>query len=209
MAKGIRWFRLDRLSDLESRLADEQEHPRLSRRRDALLCLLGLAGLRYGEAARARADNLFGDGRLRVETEKGGDPDTVSIDTSVASAIWQWRRDKGTRSPILLPSNCGTAVRCDHLNAYAKRLFWDLLADESAGLSFHSLRHTFCMRLVAYRDEMGRALSPFEIQRLMRHRRIESTYHYVHLLAACPEECLARVDRSPRIAGQKLRIFVG
>lgn len=209
-SQDIRWFPLDRIGELERAIAARLHSRRLNQRRDALFCALGLSGLRSGEVSWATTRDLFGGHSLRVRTEKGGIDRTVRLHGSVTAALWDWRSAKGVTSDLLLPSNRGTMVRREQPNRMAQRLFSSLLGP-GHGLVFHSLRHTRCMVLCAYRDaKSGQPLHPFAIQKMMGHRSIATTLEYVHLTDSLPDDLLPRVDHDEALLpGQQLRLFAG
>lgn len=185
---AVKWFPLERLGELEARLADLAKSGRLSRRRDALAACLGLCGLRVGEVIAANVGDLWRPtGTLSVRTLKKGRPRKVPLDSSLVDALFLWRdaaQANGAPGAPLLPNNRGGRLRRDQLERFAKRLITELLGFP---LTFHCLRHTFAMRLYA------RTKDVFLVQRLLGHRDLKSTQVYARSLEEVPPDCLPRL----------------
>lgn len=203
----IRWFPLDRLAELEHAIAAELKSPRRSRRRDAIGVALGLHGLRVGEVRRAECRHfLSGVRQLDVPTIKGGNPRRLPLHESLVAAIQRELAERGGQSPFLLASTHGGQVAKRQLQALANTLFTRVLGKQH-GLSFHSLRHTFAMRLYAETKDL------FLVKRMLGHRSVRSTEVYARSLAEVPDACLVRVGdaviaRSPEgWPGSQLKLF--
>jgi integrase len=161
---------------------------------------LGLHGLRVGEVCRARREDLYGVGcRLHVATLKGGRPRDVPLHESLVSALLGWR-GAATHHPWLLFTRPGSPVQRSHLERAARRFTRQVLAES---LRFHSLRHTFAMRLYAESRDL------FLVQRLLGHRSIKSTEVYLASLVPVPAACLMRIrgDERHQVARPQLRLF--
>jgi len=103
-------------------------------------------------------------------------------------AYLRWRRDQASESPALFLSNRGRRISDRQVQArFAVWLRWAGIAP--AGLSIHSLRHTFGTRL--YRRTHDLVL----VGKAMGHRTTEATRVYVHDDAAALEEALEALGR--------------
>jgi integrase len=203
----IRWFPLDRVHELEREIALELQAHRRARRRDAIGVALGLHGLRVGEVRRAECRHFFAAARsLDVFTIKKGDARKIPLHDSLVAAMQRELADRGVQSRYLLASRLGGPVAKRQMQALATRLF-DRLLGPQHGLTFHSLRHTFAMRLYAETRDL------FLVKRMLGHRSVKNTEVYARSLAEVPAACLVRVGdavvvRSPEHwPGAQLRLF--
>lgn len=206
----IRWFPLDRVGDLERAIAAEVRSHRRARRRDAIGVALGLHGLRVNEVCGAECVHFFAAGRsLDVPTLKGGVPRQISLHASLVAAVQAELAGRGTQSPYLLCSCKGRKLEKKQLQSLANELFERVLGTCQHGLTFHSLRHTFAMRLYAETKDL------FLTQRMLGHKSVRSTEVYARSLAKIPEEVLVKVGETVIVGtptvwpGQQLRLFDG
>jgi integrase/recombinase XerD len=207
----IRWFPLERVSELEEAILERLDDKRRSRRRDALACALGLSGLRSGEVSQITLGDLsVGLRRLRVRTLKGGPERTLELDDSLVRELMDWRHGpqlplefaRAQQDELLLPNCRGKLVRRDQFNAMAVRLFdglFQLRPGEQHGLTFHSLRHTFGMRTYA------ETLDLFLTQRMLGHSSIQTTEIYARSLKELPATCKVKLGRN-RLA-ERMRVI--
>ena len=205
----IRWFPLDRLDELESAIAVRLREPRASRRRDAIGVALGLHGLRVGEVRRARQTEFFAAGRsLDVRTIKKGKPRRLPLHPTLVAAMAAELSGRTVRSPLLLCSCRGRMLVAKQLQRLADEIYGAVLG-AGHGLTFHSLRHTFAMRLYAETKDL------FLVQRMLGHRSVRTTEVYARSLAEIPDSCLVRVGESvigpgqQTWPGQQLRLWEG
>lgn len=197
----IRWFPLDKIHELEGAIAVELESTRRTRRRDACGVALGLHGLRVGEVIRARVKDLFvAAGSLDVPPFKRGRGRRIRLHASLVAALQQEIADRKVGGDRLLCNCRGGAVAHPQLQAMAEVLFGRLLG-AGHGLTFHSLRHTFAMRLYAETRDL------FLVQSKLGHRSVKSTEVYARSLADVPDSCLVNVSAGVIQPGQQLRLF--
>ena len=203
----VRWFPLERICELELEITRRLKSARRSVRRDAIGVALGLHGLRVGEVRKAEQRDLFAAARLlSVATSKGGKPRQLLLHQSLVDAIQLELASRLVRSPLILANCRGQMVRARQLQTFADAIFCQLLG-ASHYLTFHSLRHTFAMRLYAETRDL------FLVQKMLGHRSIKTTEIYARSLQQVPESCLVRVgDAIIRPAeevwpGQQLRLF--
>ncbi len=154
----MRFVPLEMVPALEAALSAEIECGSWTRARDALAMALGLHGLRVGEVCRALRADLFVAGcRLHVATLKGGRPRDVPLHESLVSALLEWR-GAAAHHPWLLYTRPGGQMQRSHLERAARRFTHQVLSES---VRFHSLRHTFAMRLYAESHDL------FLVQRLL------------------------------------------
>jgi len=195
-SRAINWFPLERLAELDDAIVARLDAPRRSHRRDALACSLGLSGLRSGEVSQLTWGDLSVPlARLRVRTLKGGPERNILLDRSVVQELVNWRGRqrafefaKPADGDLLLPSTRGTPVRREAFNRMACKLF-DALLGPAHGLTFHSLRHTFAMRVYAESRDL------FLTQQLLGHSSVSTTEIYARSLAELPEACRPKLLR--------------
>lgn len=203
----IRWFPLDDLPRLEAAIFDALRSRRRARRRDAVAVALGLCGLRVGEVTGARVEKFYPATRqLRVDTIKGGRPRVVPLHPSVVAVIQGQLSDRRRPSPYLVASGSGRRLSHRQPQRLAGELFGRLLG-AGHGLTFHSLRHTFAMRLYATTKDLRL------VQRALGHSSVRSTEVYARSLEEIPAECLVdvspqrHVTADPARSGAQLTLF--
>jgi integrase/recombinase XerD len=204
----MRWFPLDRIGELEGRLADVLRSGNRTRRRDALGVCLGLHGLRVGEVCRAQIGELYAAGRsLHVPPFKRGNARDVPLHQSLVDELLAWRASaKLGPSGFLLATSKGGKVHRTQFERFAARLVASVIAEER--FKFHGLRHTFAMRLYAESRDL------FLVKRLLGHRSITSTQVYADSLNSAPEAALVKIVGGGEIVippaatpGFQLRLF--
>jgi integrase len=203
----IRWFPLDQLPALELEITRRLASRRRTTRRDAIGLALGLHGLRIGEICQATQRDLFPAARtLAVATSKGGKPRQLLLHQSLVAAIQAELSARRIQSPLLLANCRGQPIRQRQLQRLAVEVFRDLLGPLH-GLTFHSLRHTFAMRLYAETRDL------FLVQRMLGHRSVKTTEIYARSLQQVPESCLVKVGEAiirpteNHWPGQQLRLW--
>jgi len=195
----MRFVPLELVPALEAAIAAEIEHGSWTRQREALAVALGLCGLRVGEVRRARRDDLYVGGRtLHVNTLKRGRVREVPLHATLVTALLNWRGE--ARHPWLLFTRPGNQVHRTQFERAAQRLTHQVIGE---ALKFHSLRHTFAMRLYAERPDV------FLVQRMLGHHSIKSTEVYAASLAQVPEACLVRLraDEQRHAVAPQLKLF--
>lgn len=202
MAGSINWFPLERIDELERAIMDRLDARRRTVRRDALACCFGLCGLRSGEVSQMElADLAVPLRRLTVRTIKGGPERVLSMSQSMVDALMDYRYGRQLRlsfdrprpADLLLPNCRGRQTRRDQFNQMATRLFDAVLKSQAHGLTFHSLRHTFAMRVYAETRDL------FLVQQLLGHASVSTTEIYARSLADLPDSCQVRLDHgTPR-----------
>jgi site-specific recombinase XerD len=154
----------------------------------ALLLTTYAAGLRVSEVVALQLSDLDGErGVIRVRQGKGARDRMTLLSPRLLDALREyWRQERP--DPWLFPSRdkrghlCAGAAK--HLYAQAKRR---AKIQKPGGL--HTLRHTFATHLL----EAGVDLHT--LQRLLGHKSLRSTAHYLHL--ARPVEEAARTIPEP------------
>ena len=171
MEGPLRFFPLDRIDELEAEIAARLHVGTLWDRRDVIAVALGLHGLRIGEVCNARIEDFRPDHRrLFVRTLKGGRTRDLTLHDSVVTALIRWRAKVSERldrrPPWLLCSRRGNKLNPQRPQECAMAIFRRLgqPVGRPAGLTFHSLRHTFGMwlyhetkDLILAKSKMGHA----------------------------------------------------
>ncbi len=187
MMEVIRWFPLQKIEELEAAIAGELRAARRTRRRDAIAVALGLHGMRVGEVARATVADFYPAGlTLYVPPFKRGRARRLDLHRSLVDAIAGELATRRVTSRQLLATCSGRRVHHARFQHAAGRLFGQLLGPDH-GLTYHSLRHTFAMRVYAATRDLSL------VQRMLGHRSIQSTEIYARSLAEIPEQCLVHV----------------
>jgi integrase/recombinase XerD len=205
----IRWFPLDRLGVLEEAIAAALRSKRESRRRDAIGVALGLHGLRVGEVRISEQRDFFPAVRmLEVRTIKNGRLRRVPLHPTLVAAVQAELSARTVRSGLLLCTCSGRKLAAKQMQQLAGEIF-DRCLGPCHGLSFHSLRHTFAMRLYSETKDI------LLVQRMLGHKSLTNTLVYARSLDSIPDSCLVRVGESviaPAESpwpGQQLRLFEG
>jgi len=140
--------------------------------RNATACLLGLHGLRIGEVCQLQlADLKPRKMAIFVRTLKEGPPSDVPIDPETwRSLLREARRSRDRHSTFLLSTRTGNAVDRGNL-----RRWWRRQRERTPIKScrFHDFRHA------AARTVFERSNDPFVAKKLLRHRKIETTFIYL------------------------------
>jgi integrase/recombinase XerC len=158
----------------------------LGRRDRAILELFYASGLRLGELAGLDVDDLNLSAQMVRTLGKGGKQRIVPFNTSTASAIRAYLKDRAllVRAPSRARSKADplfvnyrgarlTARSIDRLvRRYAAR------SGVRLGVSPHALRHSFATHL------LQRGADLRAIQELLGHARLSTTQRYTHINAA-------------------------
>lgn len=199
----MRFIPLDRVGLLEQALAETiLSRARRTVRRDALAIALGLHGLRIEEVCQAESHDFSPTARaIHVRTIKRGNPRDVPLHASLADALVAWRREEKLDQGWLLPSSAGQKVDTKQFRRSFRRLSIKLYGEP---WKYHSLRHTFAMRVLMQTDDV------LLVKRLLGHRSLATTMVYVEARKQLPESCLVNLD-SPfamqSYSGAQLRLF--
>lgn len=197
---ALRWIPLEKLGDLEALISSEIKHGSWAQARDALAVTLGLHGMRVGEVCRAQLSELYLAGRkLHVPKFKRGNARTVDLHQSTIDRLQDWRMS--IHVPHLLHTRKGAPVHPTQFRRAARRLIAQAIGEP---LKFHSLRHTFAMRLY------DRTRDLFLVQEKLGHRSVKSTEVYARSLAEVPDDVLIQLDRGELVSPgeHQLKLFV-
>ena len=153
------------------RLLDDGARPA---RDAALLELLYGAGLRVGEAAALRLDDLdLADGLVRVRRGKGGKERRVPMGASAVAALRAWLAEREPAdTPAVFLNRRGGA-----LTSRSMRRIVDAAGRTGRvdGLHPHALRHSFATHML----DAGADLRA--IQELLGHASLSTTQRYTHV----------------------------
>lgn len=154
--------------------------------------VMGLLGLRIGEASQLRYEQIDWEGRrLFLTTEKTGVADALPLYDGVYRLLERWCQDEGITKGPLFPSERDPAVpvsaalaakRFSQARAragldmvYAPRDGEGKQAGQLRRLSSHSLRHYFITKVHNTTGNLRAA------QLLARHTNIGTTQRYIHI----------------------------
>ncbi len=137
----------------------------------ALFYLIYATGLRISEAIAVRTGDIDHHSKqLFIPRGKGGDSAWLPI------AGYALERIKECLASSPMPSNCDhvfhrNGFQISRINAYALRDL--IIAASGVKFGWHQLRTTFATRLAEAK------VGPFEIQRLMRHKYLDTIMRYI------------------------------
>lgn len=173
------------LSDLEvKRLLSLPDRSTLEGRRDfAMLNLFLYTGIRTVELHRAKLADLHVNGQMILNvTGKGHDEsdEIVVIDHQAAqNALYDWLAVRGGQ-PGALFTSLSDRSRGDRLSLVGIRsivkAYFKRAGIVGAGKTTHSLRHT------AASSALRNGASPLQVQKMLRHKSVETTMIYIHEL---------------------------
>ncbi len=207
--RDVKWFPLDRIADLEMSIS-ERVHSRRSMR-DGIGCMLGLSGLRAGEACWALAKhfeplnrslyvcpcnpNRVKNPKQVCKPMKGGVSRTIRLDQSLVDAIVEYRSTCSAKaSKWLLPNRSGEALKPQLLSGKARQILLSLSCMDDPSTRYHMLRHTCAMRILAETNDL------MVVQKHLGHRDLKTTQVYAHCLRQVPSACLAKLYEAPKVS---------
>lgn len=150
-------------------------------------------GLRQSEQFHLRWEHIdFGSRVLTIPLSKSGETRHVPLNDRALSILKELKARQVLLSPFVFPSPV------DHMkprdgNTFYKKSF--IPAAKRAGLDgivWHTLRHTFCSRLV----QAGIPLTA--VQNLAGHKDYSTTLIYAHLSPGLLHEAVGILDRGPK-----------
>lgn len=167
-------------SDEATRLIEATGRLRYPDLRDAIVISLN-TGLRMGEIMRmqwAHVDMVAET--LRVPDEDMRKPGGIVPLNADALAVLTRRRTDDAGNPLVFPSKFGAHTRTNLTRAFRVMVdglgMNDNAADPRHRVVFHTLRHTFASWLALAGVDI------YRIKTLMRHRSIQMTMRYAHLI---------------------------
>ena len=207
----MRFVPLDRLAELDAAIERQILQGNLTQSRDAIAVALGLHGMRVNEVCRATVGHLHVcERKIYVPKFKRGDPRELKLHPGLVVSILNWRdRAKLPRyDGPLLATRRGTPVCYTQFQRAAWKIIASVLGER---LKFHTLRHTFAMRVYAATRDL------FLVKRNLGHRSIKSTQVYADTLDDVPDSCLVKVAGLEsqvllpplEIPGAQLKLFSG
>jgi integrase len=212
--EGVKYIPWSRYDDLVAELRKMIDGGDWCEQRDALAMVLGLHGLRVSEVSRLLVSDLrSADEVLNVDTIKRGRHRLIELGVGVCSAIRRWR--DGSRVRWLLFTSSGARVQPSHWQRFARAITgkvqeFDGLVGESPSDCFHSLRHTYAMRLL---HATGNATL---VMGRLGHRKLTSTQEYIGSYGQLGDRQLARIGKSIEVVpsldvepAERLKLFAG
>jgi integrase len=198
----IKWVSEAKLERLQDVLDAELRSERKLRRQNAAGVLLGLLGLRVGEAREVRCEHLDTDNHtLYVPPFKRGNERVIELTAELSAALAKVAELSG--SVWLLSTRTGKQVDHKRLQDAQKRLLKRAVGAET-DYTFHALRHSYAMRVLRATRDLSL------VQQKLGHKSITSTEIYARSLARVPDSALPRLGRPAEEkppAFLQLRIF--
>jgi integrase/recombinase XerC len=149
----------------------------LGRRDRAILELFYASGLRLSELAGLDLDDINLSSKMVRVLGKGNKERLVPFNSSTASAVRAYLRERNARDAGALFVNYrGTRLGVRSIDRIVRR--YALMAGTRPGISPHALRHSFATHL------LQRGADLRVIQELLGHARLGTTERYTHVNAA-------------------------
>ncbi|MHB1927661.1 MAG: tyrosine-type recombinase/integrase [Leptospirillum sp.] len=152
-------------------------------------------GLRQSEQFNLRWENIdLGSRVLTIPLSKSGETRHVQLNQKAVSILKELKNRQVILTPWVFPSPVNPTKPRDG-NSFYKRVF--IPAVEKAGLSgvvWHTLRHTFCSRLV----QAGIPLTT--VQKLAGHKDHSTTLIYAHLSPGHLHDAVGILDKETKKA---------
>jgi integrase/recombinase XerC len=183
----MRFIPLEHVHELEEQLARLVNSPSRFVQRDALAMCLGLQGFRVSEVSLTKTDALDPHaGKITPPRIKRSKTRTLPLHPSLLAGLLAWR--KGSDCPWLLFTGKGNRVFPSQLQRFCRHVTRDVFG---YSYRFHSLRHTFAMRLYARTRDL------LLVKKMLGHRSINSTLIYAEALDDVPRDLLVSIDQQP------------
>jgi integrase/recombinase XerC len=163
--------------EMEVLLAGADGEDPLGRRDRAILELFYASGLRVSELAGVDLDDINLSSRIVRVLGKGGKERLVPFNTSTATALRAYLKDRGAspeaaRASMLFVNYRGTRLGVRSIDRIVRRY---AARAGVGGISPHALRHTFATHL------LRRGADLRAIQELLGHARLSTTERYTHV----------------------------
>lgn len=150
-----------------------------SQRDYLILRLFAKTGLRQGELFRIKPHDVdYARKVIYIPIAKRGERREVPIDTQTSALLKRWIKTENGDKRSIWGLSERTLRRIP--GRYAQ------IAGITKVVSCHSLRHFFCTLLIR------NGMSEFRVQKLMGHRRVDTTLLYAHLVT---QDCQTEYDR--------------
>lgn len=155
------------------------------------IALLALhSGLRLTEITKIRGQDISENSRTVMVTAKGGKREPVLLDDMALQTLLE---NQTGPTELVFQNACGTKIKSayqTHFAAAVKELgFNDGVTDRRYRVWFHTLRHTFASWLAQ------EGVDIYALMKLMRHRNIEMTQRYAHLIPDKQRDHLAFISK--------------
>lgn len=145
-------------------------------------------GMRATEIFGLKGSDINERDHIATITAKGGERETVFLQPDVLAVLINYRT---TPDALLFQKRGGGRIVniSDAFNRAVDALGLNETDDPRLTVTFHTFRHTFASWLA----QSGK-ITIIELQRLMRHKRIEMTLHYSHLIPDKQREKLSIIS---------------
>jgi integrase len=161
------------------------------------MALLSLrTGLRATEIFKLKGQDVDANADVLYIIAKGGNRTPIRIPSDIAAMLRAYGRKSG--EPLFkTPQNGGAFIQIPpgFRRAVNRLGLAPKDGDSLYAVTFHTFRHTFASWLAQSGD-----VTPFELQKLMRHKNINMTLRYAHLFPNQESEKLSIIER--KLAGK-------
>jgi integrase len=163
------------------------------------MALLSLrTGLRATEIFKLKGQDVDATADVLYIIAKGGSRTAVRIPADIAAMLREYHRKPG--EPLFKTPESGGAfiqIPPGFRRAVNRLGLAPKDGDSLYAVTFHTFRHTFASWLAQSGD-----VTPFELQKLMRHKNINMTLRYAHLFPNQESEKLSIIER--KLAGKTI-----
>lgn len=153
--------------------AINDDKTKYKKRNEILMRILIETGVRLSEVVNLDIGNIDTEARLITVRRKGGQEQSVPINSDLTRLIRLFTKGKDKSEPLLI-SSFGKRITQRRVGLLIQEYF-KKAGIQKANISCHSLRHSFCSRLL----EKGVDLKT--IQLLAGHKNISTTERYLHI----------------------------
>jgi len=145
-------------------------------------------GMRATEIFGIKGSDVHDKDHVAIITAKGGERETVFLPPDVLAILASYRT---TPDALIFPDKKGNRIKnvSDTFNRAVNALGLNNTTDPLLQVTFHTLRHTFASWLA----QSGK-VTLLELKELMRHKRIEMTMRYAHLIPDKQREKLSIIS---------------
>jgi integrase len=143
-------------------------------------------GMRRGELANLRCQDVDFHTRALVQQSKSGEGRRVPMNRVVVAPLWALRRERQALSGLVFPSPEGRFLH-NFGRAWAAKA---MKAAEITDVRFHDLRHTAASRLVMAGVDL------YTVKEILGHKTLVMTLRYSHLRPAHQRQAVERLVRT-------------
>ncbi len=156
--------------------AVKEDKSKFQKRNELLAKILIETGVRISELVNLNVIDIDTDSKMMTVVRKGGQKQSVPINTGLANETKRLAKGRNINEPLLL-SSFRKRITQRRVGMLVQE-YLKLAGINKPNISVHSLRHSFCSRLL----EKGVNLKAIQI--LAGHKNISTTEKYLHIAKA-------------------------